>query len=73
MQLLFRLLTKLWLCCKNLYTDPNLSVLYFVGTCPVDLSVIMLHAFYCSVTMLTNLLTVSQLGTTVPRRNLMRV
>lgn len=25
MQLLFRLLTKLWLCCKNLYTDPSLS------------------------------------------------
>lgn len=24
MQLLFRLLTKLWLCCKNLDTDPDL-------------------------------------------------
>lgn len=29
MQLLFRLLTKLWLCCKNLDTDPDLRLRLF--------------------------------------------
>lgn len=63
MQLLFRLLTKLWLCCEN-PADPHLRMPLFCDCrmCP---------GYLCDHVLIVVLIV--QLGTTAPPRNLMTV